>query len=399
MQRILLLLFACLYAGVAGAATLVNDVTLHDQTLPAIAVDGETVYVVWQDGSTFQADVRLAVSENGGLSFEPSVMPDEPAPFDQIAPDLAVAPGGDLYLVWADWRNEADYDLYLAVSEDHGASFAAPRLAPAAVSGTQVEPSIAVGDDGTIYLAWADNRRSTAEDSGIRWDVRAAVSRDGGLTFADETTLNPADDVFALFPEIAATTDGAVAVWFDLSRRIWARVSRDGGVTWDEPIRLDLDEGARADFPRVAAAGDRIAVVWNDAAESAAGQDPSLVYSSGRCNDVYLALSEDGGLTWSTATRVNSELQLNQQYPTAAFDGTALLVAWSDDRSVGDYTIQGVVATSPWDWPAADTQWDDYAGVTLRDRPDLAGRALVWQDARSGDWDIHFSWIEERAHE
>lgn len=399
MRRIFLLLVLCACAGAAWAGVVVNDIAPHNQTLPTIAVDGDRVYVAWQDGSGFQSDVRLSVSDDGGQSFLPSLPVYEPAPFDQIAPDLAVGPDGEVYLVWADWRNEADFDIYLTVSEDRGASLAAPRRVHAANPGTQVEPAIVVGADGAVYATWADNRRSTAADNGVRWDVRVAISRDGGATFDDEAVLNPADDVFALFPEIAATTDGAVAVWFDFDRRIWARVTTDGGETWNEPARLDLDEGARNDFPRVAVSGERIAVVWNDAAESAAGQDPTLLYSSGRSNDVYLALSEDGGATWSSATRVNAELNLNQQYPSASFDGDSLLIAWSDDRVVGNYTIQGLVAASPWTWPMDDAPWDDYAGIARRDRPDLAGRALAWQDEREGHWDIRFAWIPERAHE
>jgi len=394
MRRTLPLLFVCWLVGTAFADFQVNTVTVHSQTLPAIAMSGGRYFVVYQDDSTFQSDVYLAVADEE-LVFTETVLPYESDQTDQEAPDVAVGPDGAVYVVWADFHSGADYDIYLGISTDNGLTFGEPRQVNAESSGTQVEPTIAVDDAGLVYVAWADNYRTTARDYGVRWDIRLAVSEDDGVSFSEPERMNPLDDVFAVYPELAATPDGAVLTWFDFDNRIGARVTVDGGATWEEAVWLN--GYGRADFPKVAAddAGN-LAVVWNDATEDANGKDPNLVHNgSGRCYDVYIAVSGDAGLSWSTATRVNEELLLNQQYPTVSFLGEKMVVAWSDDRTVGDYTITGVIATPPWSWPLAGEQWDDYPEPTLRDRPDLAGDVLVWQDYRNGDWDIYAVRVEE----
>jgi beta propeller repeat protein len=394
--RIWLVLTVGLWALPAFAEVQVNDVTAHNQTAPAVAADGDHVYVAFQDGATFQYDVRVAASDDGGSTFGSSVLPHAASAADQVAPDIAVGPDGTVYVVWADWRNLADFDIYLAASHDHAATFDPPVRVHDAQSSTQIEPTVAVDAAGVVYVAWADNRRTTAEDRGVRWDVHAAVSLDGGATFTPSVKLNADDDVFAVYPDLAALPDGAAVVWFDFSQRVWVRLASDDGAQWSPAVRLDADDGSISNFPRVAAnANDVLAVVWNDGAESAAGQDPTLVYGSDLCYDVYLATSDDGGASWSAPARANTELNLNQQYPAVSFDAANLVVAWSDDRLVGNYTIQGFVAAPPWTWPAGESQIDDYAGVTLRDWPDLAGRAVVWQDHRNGHWDIYFTTIEE----
>lgn len=394
MRRAIALFFIFWLGGSASADVQVNTVTTHAQTLPAVAAGVDRYYVAYQDDSTFQNDVYLAIA-GVDLAFTETVSPYAPDDADQESPDLAVGPDGTVYVVWTDYRSGTDFDIYLGISRDAGVTFSDPLRVNSETEGTQVEPTIAIDGAGVVYVAWADNDRTTDSDYGVRWDIRLAVSEDGGASFTDAARMNPPDDVFAVYPELAATPGGAVLVWFDFEERIWARVTADGGATWEEPALLN--GSGPADFPKVAAddAGN-LAVVWNDATEDVAGEDPTLVNNgSGRCYDVYIAVSADGGLSWSPSTRANDELLLNQQYPTVAFFQERMIVAWSDDRTVGDYTINGFTAVPPWVWPQVGEKWDDYPEPTLRDRPDLAGDVLVWQDYRNGDWDIYATRVGE----
>ncbi len=394
MFRFWIILNIVVWPITAMAQIPVNDITLHDQILPSAATDGEYVYIAFQDGSTFQYDARVTVSADGGMSFGPSILPYNPNEEDQEMPDLAVGPDGALYIVWADWRSRSDYDIYLAASLDHGQTFSPPLRVNAETRSTQVEPSVAVGSDGVVYVAWADNRRTTAEDSGVRWDVFAAISDDGGESFYGETALNNQDEYFAIFPEVAASAGGAVVTWFDLYPSIRAAVSYDSGQSWGESIRLDIDNNMLASLPRIAASENGVvAIAWNDSTDSDAGQDPDIINYCGITLDVYGVISEDGGATWTPAFRVNEQPMLDQRNPALSFDGDELLIAWTDDRDVGDFRIRGVAAQPPHAWFLASRQWDGYESVAVRDWPDLSGRALVWQDYRDGDWDIRFAWI------
>ncbi len=394
MLRWMTILIMTAVSSQAFAQVTVNDITLHDQVLPAVAAKGDFVYAAFQDGSTFQYDVRVAVSDNGGESFAPSILPYEPNEEDQEMPDIAVGPNGEVYVVWADWRNRTDYDIYATVSADQGESFAPPVRVNAETKGTQVEPSVAVGSGGAVYVAWADNRRTTAEDSGVRWDVYAAVSDDGALTFHNETALNIRDEYFDIFPEIAATPQGAAVAWYDNYPAIQTAATFDGGETWSESVRLDIDNNAFVSMPRVAASETGVVfVAWNDGTESDAGQDPQLIDYCGMTLDIYGAISEDGGAAWSNSARINAQQMLDQRNAALSFHNDELLIAFSDDRDVGNFPIHGLIAQSPWAWPQSSQPWDGYEGVTVRDWPDLCGRAMVWQDYRNGDWDIYFTRI------
>jgi len=393
MNKLLILLLILTLAATLWADVRVNDVTLHSQVEPALAVDGDHVYIAYQDYSQFQWDVRVTHSDDGGQSFAASAVPYAASAADQQMPALATGPDGTLYVAWADYRDE-QYDLYLAASADHGATFAEPVLVNTVTAATQLDPQLAVDGDGVLYAVWNDNSRTTSDDNGVRWDVKVAVSDDGGQTFGDGVTLNLADDVFTFHPHVTALPDGAAVVWSDRSWRVWISVSHDQGESWSEPRRLnDTDDPHFVMYPQVIATGDLIFAVWTDAEESDLGQDPTLVTDSGTCYDVYAAYSTDGGASWGGQFRVNEDPLHNQQNAALDIHDGELIIVWSDDREVGDFTIRRLARplTGPWTWPADGEQADDYPGITQRDWPAAAGGLLVWQDYRNGDWDIYFT--------
>ncbi|MDP8255712.1 MAG: hypothetical protein P9M14_08185 [Candidatus Alcyoniella australis] len=372
---------------------LVCDVTAHQQVRPQVAADGDKVYVVWEDWSNYEPEVRIARSIDGGISFGESVRVGESTPQPQLRPDVA-AHGHAVWVVWADRRSELNYDVYCARSTDGGRNFEREVLLAAGARNSQLDPRIARGPSGELVVVWADNRDTTEYDYGVVWNVYAALSIDNGASFAPAVRVDNAAYSYALWPDVAVGDDGTIHVLYrDYSGAILHAASLDGGASFGAAKAVS-DGGGGHVQPRVAVDGDQVWAVWSDSREAAAGRDPTLVFSNYAPLDVYADISVDNGQNWGADFRVNPTQLMYQLRPDVdAQDGFAV-VAFSDDREVGDFHIY--VWRSDLDqeqrlddderraektWPAVDVD---------------QGRAyVVWQDDRGGDYDVYLAVIEE----
>jgi hypothetical protein len=100
--------------------------------------------------------------------------------------------------------------------------------------------SIAVAPNGDVHVVWQDSRFS----GGTRDDIAISTSRDGGLTWSAPARVNAAANVPAFVPTVAVSANGTIGVtYYDfrsntvdaatLLTDYWLASSRDG-VTWAE---------------------------------------------------------------------------------------------------------------------------------------------------------------------
>jgi hypothetical protein len=185
-----------------------------------------------------------------GASWSPPVLVDQPPPFAiDFAPKILVLPDGTLLAVFA----RADFQLglgqlYAARSPGEGRTWLPPVLAgskplPSSLvdpgSGAELPqpgfPSAAVAPDGSVYVAFEDNRSASSGTIGV------ARSRDGGRTWTSITL--PGVTAFAFEPAIAVDAHGTVGVsWYDLrndrpgdaalTADVWFAHSPDRGRSW-----------------------------------------------------------------------------------------------------------------------------------------------------------------------
>ena len=180
--------------------TAVETDTGLSQVKPALASDGTgKLYVVWEDGrwgGLFNRRIYFRRSLDGGLTWIDETLVDQAsnpatATFNQVSPDLVYDPGaGRLYAVWQDSRN-GDYDIYFTYSTDSGANWQQPaqRLNDDLGAANQMNPSMALGPGGEIYVVWQDQRNGNDDvylvrsgNGAVSWGPNYFVTDDPDMT-------------------------------------------------------------------------------------------------------------------------------------------------------------------------------------------------------------------------
>lgn len=228
-------------------------------------------------------------------------------------------------------------------------------------------------------------------------DTRFARSTDGGRTWEPtRTILDFPDNSNIQTPgnQIVVLSDGTLVNTFDLIDRglplVAVQRSTDRGVTWSAPIIVDVlfsgavqGQGVVDPFdlhpvrtgdllPEAAAdprrRSDDVHIVWQDIRFTLASPLPIF-------NDqIVIASSRDGGLTWSDAHRVSSNKL------TQAFTGS---VDVDEDGKVG-VTYYDFSADDPSGGPLATDYWftsSDDRGTTFSPRRRLAGSSFDMRTA------------------
>lgn len=185
--------------GEVGQSDLVME-----EPLAGVNLAGDTLYLAWADGRNGDLDVFFMKSVDGAATWsEPLRVNDDPVKNkkSQKWPRMTVAPTGRIDIAWYDYRNDpkdtpADdvefflgdtNDVYLASSDDEGASFSENvRMTSAGVDRTlgtynvqyfvEVPPGLASGREAA-YVAWSDTRLGDADTSAQ--DIFGAVGEAG----------------------------------------------------------------------------------------------------------------------------------------------------------------------------------------------------------------------------
>ena len=194
-----------------------------------------------------------------------------------FSPEIAVSPGGELYVVWLDrpiptgpppkhkpgeHSHRSAVDLWISRSDDGGASFGAPsriNQETGVIWGFQVsKPRVSTDNEGAVHIFYPANAVSMQ----TRLDTVASHytrSTDGGATFSQPVTLNSHVDADGrgllgeglgaahAFGTMAVAPDGTVhTFWLDTrymgnpseGATLFTASSTDGGVTFGDEIEF-----------------------------------------------------------------------------------------------------------------------------------------------------------------
>ena len=298
--------------------------------------------------------------------------------------DPTMGSAGRIHLVWLKTASRpglgglpaGSNPLVAAHSDDGGRTFTEPVQISDPTRPRSVAPTVALGPDHAVHVAYFDLRDDAVDYQGLEgavwpgeWSVVVTSSTDGGEQWKPGVVVDdglvPPGRVMLIFtmppPALAADRSGRLfAGWWDARNGdpdVFLARSPDGGRSWEAPVRLNDDpEGSGADqylLRLSVAANGRVDAVFLDRRN-----DPRNL-----SNDAYLTYSTDNGRTFAPNVRVtakSSDSRIGQAYYVPSAKGlvefgsrlaiisrpTAALAAWPDTRNATlGSTQQDVFAT------------------------------------------------------
>ena len=242
----------------------------------------------------------------------------------------------NVYVAWSQYHGlqSGNNAVLFARSTDHGLSYTRPFKVTPNEHGTASFVDLAVGPDGTVYLAYLTYPSSSRPTADV-WLLR---SDDGGVSFTSPShvasielfdsnqfagatgTVDCGDGpficesgfTFSRFfsnSAVAADEDGVHVVWASElatgQNKVFVRNSTDGGETFGSAATLDGVTVGHQWFPDVASAEGVLSVIFYDSRTDPAynpDRPPGNTASglnSGNVVQARVAQSSDGGETWS----------------------------------------------------------------------------------------------------
>jgi hypothetical protein len=305
--------------------------------LMLIAVNGFTQW---------QADVRL--SNNSSLSW-----------ITQNNTKSIAASVTTVHVVWQDNR-DGNWEIYYLRSPDNGISWGSEtRLTNN--SSTSELPTICA-DGLNVHIVWQDSRDGNTEiyykksvNGGLNWGT------DTRLTFNSSASTNPSITIFSTSLNI---------VWQDNTsgnNEIYSYYSTNNGTNWSSFIRL-TNNTSSSEKPCINRNGQGVYCVWQD------NRDGNY--------EIYSKRSIDGGVTWSSDSRVTNNSG-NSKSASVAGSGTNIAVVWKDDRDGNEEIYMNSSINYGIYWGTDKRLTNNVAGS---DCPSIAvsGNTLqvVWHDSR-----------------
>jgi hypothetical protein len=267
----------------------------------------QKIYILWQEiifsGGSHGGDILFARSEDGGTTFSKplnissSIGGDGKGRINKDvwsngSLDLATDSNGMVYAAWTEYEGR----LWFCRSSDGGKTFA--RLQH--IAGDQARPargpSLALGRDNTVYLAW-----TVGDDNAA--DIRIAKSGDGGSTFTEPVIVAKSPG-YSDAPKIALDPAGVLHLVYAESiggpferYRIFYTRSSDGARTFEAPLdssRTPPNAVTGVGYPALAIDGQgNLYVMWELYPDPK--EDP---------RGLVLTISRDGGRSFTLPAAV-----------------------------------------------------------------------------------------------
>lgn len=370
----------------------VDAATDGHQRNAALAFDGARLVVAWQDSRSGEDRVRVALSNDAGASFAPSVEVASGAP--QRRPALCAAADGRTALVWQEGAPGAEQVRFAEAAPGEGFG-TADSVAPGA--GPQWEADCAYTPQGELVVTWVDL------SSGV---ARVHIAKRGlsgfGTPLAADASTNGAARLLGTQVQPALSSDGAHLVWLDYRDKSWdVRHARFDGASVSPSTRVDgpgaADERERLHGePRVEALGQRVVVTWSDLRDRRAFSDVALVQSDDGGQSFGARAVVPGGPELLGAASSGGSALPRFRPDVVVESGRALLV-FQDLAPEKSAIFAAPLSAAGAPGQAARADDTGVSAVSLT-RPRVAstgsGAFVVWEDDRDGAYRIYGSAVK-----
>ncbi|MCX6162719.1 MAG: T9SS type A sorting domain-containing protein [Ignavibacteriae bacterium] len=274
-----------------------------------VTSSGNVVHVVWV-GSRYGSKDKIyyKCSTDAGISWGTDTRLTYTDTNSAASPSVAVS-GSIVHVVWNDYYNNADRDLYYKRSTDGGLSWEAEIQLTAYYT---LSSSASVAVSGTVvHVVWEDYRNG-------RLEIYYKHSTNSGVNWEQDVRLTDDFD-YAYYPSVAVSGAVVHVVWHAQHQGhdvIYYKRSTDAGVSWGADTRLTNDT-SWSEYPSVAVSGLAVHVVWRDERD---GND-----------EIYYKLSTNAGINWGADTRLTNDTALSSG-SSVAISGSVVHVVWRDER-------------------------------------------------------------------
>ena len=278
---------------------------------PRVEATGDTVYVVWAEGTAAPFNLYFNRSFDAGNSWDIPQLLTANARYN-----YALVADGDIVIVFWETSSGAQEVIQYVRSADAGAVWS-----PAENFSSPAEDVYCLeadANEGRIVCFWS-------EVSGSSGWAKMSLSNDDGQTWG--STLDVA--TFSYNPTYGSFVDGTiagsvliVAIHEGLPANIKTVRSLDWGQTWSAPVTVDSDPTYGFRTVKIDASGNNAVIRWGK--------------HYGAYNDeAYVAASADAGITWSVPTVTSIPSSGGNSTGDVCISGTRAVVMWINNPGTG----------------------------------------------------------------
>jgi hypothetical protein len=290
---------------------------------PRIATSNDMIFIVWfENGEIYFSN--STVDSNGNVNFGVPVNLSNNEG-DSRNPQLA-ASGNNVYVVWEDDMDGSGVpDILYTNSTDGGRNFSTPANL-SENDGESRNPKLAISDSGNVYVAWQDD----TTDPGNVQEILVRASIDNGFSFGDIAIANNPSGFSSSPSVVAHGSNSIMLVWEDTTQNIDIFFSSasvealSAKITLSEFANVSENTGFSTTPEFLVTDSGKIYVAWIDDI-------------SGN-NDVLIANSTDGGITFSPPISLSSGASASTgslHLDLLPDDGESVYGVWRD-ASVGN---------------------------------------------------------------
>lgn len=344
--------------------------TTSQATYPNVQVNGNNVYVVWQQKGK---GIEFRASSDGGLSWNPEI---QVSTKGGAGFPLMTDYGRYVYIIWSE--NDS---IYVGISSNNGNTFGAPFLVSGNLTQCITPVLAAYGMDvyagfncgSSSYVSSSDNNGVTwtapfeyssgpepqlaawgnyayaIADSSTRATTAISVSSNGGQTWKKSTTDGGGSE-----PWVMAYGNNVVAAWETKGNNseVFITTSTNDGKTFTKPFLVNTTQ---AWAPMIGVFGNTEYVAYRT--------NPGSVNSK-----EYVVVSTNAGATWTSPAAIG-ETGLDNSWPTqVAVNSSSAFILW--------YVHTGSSTTASWEAVAVEGQDNGSSWST----PQALGNSLAESD-------------------
>ncbi len=376
---------------------VVSTESTDDSYGPSLGVSSDgTVHVAWLDetdygGSGTDRDIFYKRFEPGAGWTLTEVVSTE-SPNSSNSPSLDVDSDGAVHIAWEDGTDYgssgADYDIfYRKFVPDTGWTTSVEVVSTESTDDSR-SPSLDVGPDGTVHIAWHDDKGYG--EPGADYDIfyRKFVP-DTGWTTAEVVSTESTET--CRYPSLGVGVDGTVHIaWYDYIYHGVSGVPQDilykrfvPETGWTSTEVVSTESTASLYSPSLGVGVDgTVHIAWQDDTDYAGfGADYDIFYRR------FVQ-----GAGWTTIEVVSTESTMGAYNPSldVGSDG-AVHIAWSDDTDYGGAGTDFDILYKSINVNALGTV-DDYDGqwrtadftITLTDTNDVSGTSEIYYKINDG---------------